>query len=73
MEDATDKVLPYATALQQLQAVQDRLDRYTAVYGDSSSLPADVKTLTDQLEKKETELKRLQLVETQYAEVSCYA
>ncbi|KZP34223.1 BRE1-domain-containing protein [Athelia psychrophila] len=64
-----------AEARQQLSDVTKQLEKYRSVYGDSSSLPPDVQGLSQELQRKEEEVKKLRLLETQRAEAesSLYA
>lgn len=49
--------------------VTKQLEKYQSVYGDTSSLSPDVQELSVELQRKEEEIKRLRLVDTQRAEV----
>lgn len=54
-----------ADARRQLAAANDLLARYRSTYGESSSLPPQTRELSDQLKRKEEELKRLRLQDSQ--------
>ncbi|KAG5648585.1 hypothetical protein DXG03_003196 [Asterophora parasitica] len=62
-------------ALQALAQAQAELKKYKSIYGDTSSLPPDVSTLSEQLQQKEEELQRLRLLDIQHsqAETTLYA
>lgn len=64
-----------AEAHQQLAEVTKQLEKYRSVYGDSSSLPSDVQGLSQELQRKEEEVSKLRLLDTQRgeAESSLYA
>ena len=50
-----------AEVRRQLAQVQKELDKYRAVYGNASSLPPDVAQLSEQLQRKQQELDKVQL------------
>ncbi|KZV74440.1 hypothetical protein PENSPDRAFT_205699 [Peniophora sp. CONT] len=54
-----------ADARRQLAAATDLLSRYRATYGESSSLPPQTRELSEQLKRKEEELKGLRLQDSQ--------
>jgi E3 ubiquitin-protein ligase BRE1 len=58
-----------ADALQELSKASRELEKYKAVYGDHSTLPPDASKLADQLQKKEDEIRRLRLLDTQHGQV----
>jgi E3 ubiquitin-protein ligase BRE1 len=59
-----------AEARQQLADVTKQLEKYRSVYGDSSTLSPDVQQLSDQLQRREDEVQKLRLLDTQRGEVS---
>ncbi|KAA1474225.1 hypothetical protein DENSPDRAFT_873258 [Dentipellis sp. KUC8613] len=63
-----------AEARQQLAEATKLLQQYKTTYGESSTLPPDMKQLTSQLERFEQELKTLRLQDTQrvQAEAAMY-
>lgn len=67
--DIRQHVTAEAEARQQLADVAKQLEKYQSVYGDSSSLPPDVKQLSDELQRKEDEVQKLRLLDTQRGEV----
>lgn len=58
-----------AEARQRLADVEKQLERYKSVYGDASSLPPDVKALSEQLQRKNEENDKLKLQEKQREQV----
>ncbi|KAI0780121.1 BRE1-domain-containing protein [Fomes fomentarius] len=54
-----------AEVRRQLAQVEKELDKYRAVYGDASSMPADVSQLSEQLQRKQDELDKLHLQDKQ--------
>ena len=72
-DDGHPEVRQYITAeaeaRQQLADVTKQLEKYQSVYGDSSTLPLDVQQLSDQLQRKEDEVQKLRLLDTQRGEV----
>ena len=58
-----------ADARRQLSEAKRELGRYQSTFGDLSALPADVRTLSQQLVQKEDEIKRLRLLDTQRGQV----
>ncbi|KAG6866699.1 hypothetical protein C0991_011358 [Blastosporella zonata] len=62
-------------ALQKVAEIQAQLDKYKAVYGNTSAHPPDTATLLDQLRVKEEEVQKLRLQDIQHtqAETSLYA
>lgn len=57
-------------ARQRLADVEKQLEKYKSVYGDASSgLPPDVRTLSEQLQRKHEENDRLKLQEKQREQV----
>ena len=64
-----------AEVRRQLVRVQKELDKYRAVYGDASSLPPETAQLSEQLQRKQDELDRLQLQDKQreQAETAIYS
>jgi hypothetical protein len=58
-----------AEVRQQLVDVTKKLESYQSIYGDASALSADVNELSRQLQDKEAEIRRLQLLDTQRVQV----
>lgn len=54
-----------ANITQRLLETKTELDKYKAVYGDHSTLPAGVSELAEQLKQKEEDIERLRLVDAQ--------
>ena len=54
-----------ADARRQLAAANDLLTRYLSTYGESSSLPPQTRELSEQIKRKEEELKGLRLQDSQ--------
>ncbi|KAG6831681.1 hypothetical protein H0H92_008324 [Tricholoma furcatifolium] len=73
--DMAEHIKGEADAVQKLAEVQAQLDKYKAVYGDSSALPADASKLAQQLQLKEEEVRKLRLQQVQHSqtESSLYA
>jgi E3 ubiquitin-protein ligase BRE1 len=55
---------------QQLASTTAQLAKYQTIYGDPSTLPPDLQNLEAQLRVKSDEISRLQLLESQHAEVN---
>ena len=58
-----------AEVRRQLAQVQKELDKYRAVYGNASSLPPDVAQLSEQLQRKQQELDKVQLQDREREQV----
>ena len=58
-----------AEVRRQLAQVQKELDKYRAVYGNASSLPPDVAQLSEQLQRKQQELDKVQLQDKEREQV----
>lgn len=58
-----------AEVRRQLAQVEKELDKYRAVYGDASSMPAEVSQLSEQLQRKQDELDKLHLQDQQREQV----
>ncbi|GBE81020.1 E3 ubiquitin-protein ligase BRE1 [Sparassis crispa] len=74
--DVAERIKAEAEARELLVNAQIQLERYQAVYGSgSSALPPDTQKLTEELQRKEDENRRLRLQEKQreQAEVALYA
>ncbi|RPD59927.1 BRE1-domain-containing protein [Lentinus tigrinus ALCF2SS1-6] len=63
-----------AEVRRQLAHVQKQLDKYQTVYGDASSMPPETAQLSEQLQRKQDELDKLQLQDKQreQAETAIY-
>ncbi|KNZ72904.1 E3 ubiquitin-protein ligase BRE1 [Termitomyces sp. J132] len=72
--DIAEHLKAEADALQRLADVQAQLEKYKRVYGDASGLPPDTSALAEQLRRKEEEVHKLRLQDTQHtqAETSLY-
>lgn len=68
--DIAQHIQAEAEARQKLIETTKRLESYQNVYGESSSLPADVQALSAQLRKKEQELEKMRLEDTRHIQVS---
>lgn len=69
--DVAQHIEAEADARQQLLEATKRLESYKNVYGESSSASADVRELSEQLEKKEQELEKLRLQDIRHNQVRC--
>jgi E3 ubiquitin-protein ligase BRE1 len=59
-----------AEAREQLAAATKQLELFQSVYGDPSALAPDVQTLSDQLQKKDNEVRRLRMLDAQRTQVN---
>ncbi|KAG6920311.1 hypothetical protein DXG01_005080 [Tephrocybe rancida] len=70
--DVAEHFKAEADALQKVADIQLQLDKYKAVYGDTSALPPDTSTLVEQLRHKEEEVQRLRLQDIQHTQASSH-
>lgn len=68
--DIRQHITAETEARQQLADVKKQLERYQSIYGDSSSLTLEVQQLLAELQKKEEELQKFRLLDTQRGEVN---
>lgn len=53
----------------QVEQVQKQLEKYQAVYGDSSSLPPETAQLSEELQRKQDEIEKLRIQDKQREQV----
>lgn len=68
--DIRQHITAETEARQQLADVKKQLEKYQSVYGDTSSSTPDIQQLSAELQKKEDEVQKLRLLDTQRSEVS---
>lgn len=53
----------------QVEQVQKQLEKYQAVYGDTSSLPPETAQLSEELQRKQDEVEKLRIQDKQREQV----
>ena len=71
--DIQQHIIAETEVRQQLADVKKQLEKYQSIYGNSSSSTPEVKRLSSELQKKEEEVQKLRLLDTQRGEVNVQA